>query len=209
MASYHMHICIAKKINEKLKIDENLFFIGSIAPDLPTELGKPNNKSHFLDDETGVIMSDIFYKKYKNDLYNPYVMGYFVHLLTDYLWFSKYISKYINEYLKKENLELSLRYKDLKKKILNDYSNLSDFLEEKYSLNLEKLNCENVLETKSIEEIDATKLNVLIDRLSKNKYLTDDKTLYVMNEEYMEDFIENCAVEILKILEDLNLTNIL
>ena len=48
MASAIIHLCIAKKVNEKLKMNEKELFLGSIAPDISKQIGESKVKSHFL-----------------------------------------------------------------------------------------------------------------------------------------------------------------
>ena len=51
MASSVIHMCVAKKINEKLKIpNENELLLGSIAPDISKLIGETKTRSHFLTD---------------------------------------------------------------------------------------------------------------------------------------------------------------
>ena len=68
MASSVIHMCVAKKINETLKIkDENMLLLGSIAPDISKHLGESKTRSHFFDDNENVDMNR-FLEKYKNKL---------------------------------------------------------------------------------------------------------------------------------------------
>ena len=39
MASAVIHLCVAKKVNEKLKMNERELLLGSIAPDISKQVG--------------------------------------------------------------------------------------------------------------------------------------------------------------------------
>ena len=87
MASAIMHICVAKKMNDKLHVDEKMLLLGSIAPDLSKQVGESKEQSHFLPspkDPSPDILS--FLEKYKNDLHHPFLLGYFIHLFLAYLF---------------------------------------------------------------------------------------------------------------------------
>jgi len=92
MASSVIHIVIANEINRKLKRNTNKLLIGAIAPDIAKLIGDKKIKSHFSTIENDNI-PDInkFLNKYKDKLKDDFVMGYFIHLYTDYLWFKYFI----------------------------------------------------------------------------------------------------------------------
>ena len=103
MASAVIHIAVAKEINKDLKMNEKELFLGTIAPDISKQLGESKVKSHFLpNDKTDLPILDKFLDKYKNNLNNPFIMGYYIHLFTDYLWFKYFIPEITNssDYIK-------------------------------------------------------------------------------------------------------------
>lgn len=203
MASYYMHICVAKKINEKLNMDEVKLYVGSIAPDLSTELNELKTKSHFLDKQSGIISYQEFAQKYKEHLCDPYVMGYLIHLITDYVWFSKYVKKSILRYAEENDLDLNLQYKDLKKIILNDYSEISSYLFQNYELDVEKFLDINVEDINIVKEIDYTKINVLINKVQNKENLTNTKKYTILTEEDVANFIKFGSLDVLKVIENL------
>lgn len=92
MASSMIHIAVASEVNKKLKRDPAKLLIGTIAPDISKLVGEPKTKSHFSNDENDNIpIIDRFLNKYKNNLDDDFVMGYYIHLYTDYLWFKYFI----------------------------------------------------------------------------------------------------------------------
>ena len=73
MASAIIHMCVAKKVNEVLKMDENMIFLGSIAPDISKIVGESKVASHFLDgmDEDCIPNCEKFVNKYK-EIFSEY-----------------------------------------------------------------------------------------------------------------------------------------
>ena len=88
MPSAIIHASVAKKINKVLKLDEELFILGNIAPDCWRNGKNFGSRalSHFLPDNAVDEDYHLFYNKYKNNLNDPFVIGYLVHLMTDFYW---------------------------------------------------------------------------------------------------------------------------
>ena len=90
MPSHNIHLAIAKKVNLYLNMDLDAFMLGNVLPDI---ICKDHIKTHFCPNKpgiSGITRPDIFYKKYKDKLNNPTMLGYLIHLLID---------KYYNEYM--------------------------------------------------------------------------------------------------------------
>jgi len=138
MPAAAIHLCIAKKLL-KDNIDKELFYIGNIAPDSWRNSNSNKQESHFEID--GKINYMNFYNKYKNYLDNPYVLGYFIHLITDKYWYSNELSTVYykhnkvdiyNEEIGKLVCNLTKHYKiDKLNKIPNNLINPIDELETK------------------------------------------------------------------------------
>ncbi|MBA4386149.1 MAG: hypothetical protein C0410_15545 [Anaerolinea sp.] len=105
MATWIAHLRIAEKIFQKISsLDEIPFLYGNLAPDsgLPNEdwtlYDPPKEVTHFLVKPRGeeAIKDLVFYNQYlqgmdtrnQNSNYS-FRLGYFVHLLTDQLWWRK------------------------------------------------------------------------------------------------------------------------
>ena len=98
MASSIIHIAVAKEINKVLNRKESNLLIGTIAPDISKLLGENKVKSHFLgSEETDIPDMYKFLSKYKTYLDDDFVMGYYIHLFTDFLWFKYFITDFWDE----------------------------------------------------------------------------------------------------------------
>ena len=98
MASSVIHMCVASEVNKYLKKDNKGILIGSIAPDISKQVNETKEYSHFLDNiDNDIPNVDRFLYKYKNYLNDDFVMGYYIHLYTDYLWFKYFIPNFIKK----------------------------------------------------------------------------------------------------------------
>ena len=86
MPTHQIHIGIAKELNKDFNYNPDLFYIGSILPDL----GKEHYISHFKKGH-GNYDFDKFINQYY-DKNNPVMVGYLVHILSD-----SFYNKYVRE----------------------------------------------------------------------------------------------------------------
>ena len=174
MPSFTFHEAIAKEVNKKLEMNEEILLLGSIAPDCwrnAKKYGMENRKlSHFSTLESYDERYWIFYKKYKDELDSPFVMGYLIHLMSDYYW-RKMVTDKIKIFI---DGKLYYRNKDGS---LYDVSNNKDSLKyENYNIHgldsklfayyklKEMKHIENIEGLNNpIEELDLTGLNDTID----------------------------------------------
>lgn len=202
MASAIMHICVAKKVNEYLNMDEKMLYLGTIAPDISKQIGESKNKSHFLKDED-IPDINMFYNKYKDYLNNPFEMGYYIHLLTDYYWFKEFIPKRIkNIKLKMNNQELKLKPGDIGKIIYSDYTNLNINLIDHYDLTLKLFYEELEYPRTRINEIPINKLKVIVDQMGlivKNS--TGNKTI-MMEPDDIYAFLDETSEIIIETIKE-------
>lgn len=204
MASSIIHICVAKEINKYLKRNEKDILIGSIAHDISKQINENKLKSHFLDNEKDNIPNiEKFLSKYKNKLNDDFVMGYYIHLYTDFLWFKYFITNFIKKDFiytlngKKESLteENKIKY------IYNDYTNLNIKLIDEYDLDLSvfyenKPNFENI-----IKEIPMDKIQIIIDKAGLIIKNSKETKSYVFNLEEINKFIEFTVSDIIANIE--------
>lgn len=195
MASSIIHMCIAKEVNKTLKIkDVNMLLLGSIAPDISKHLGQSKIKSHFLTDGVNIDIES-FLKKYSNQLHNPFIMGYYIHLYTDLLW-NKY---FITEIVENETIHLldgkninndPALYTEL---IYNDYTNLNVQLIDEYSLDLSLFYNNAVLPDIGMTEIPVSKLPILIDYTGIVIQNTKENKAYTFDLEQIKTFIKTSS----------------
>lgn len=106
MPSWGIHLKLAKKLNNKLNIDKDLFTFGNLIPDVDNDSIYTRKDAHYY---TGIRFNkcpnelEIDLKKfltdYKGKLNNPMILGYYCHILTDE-FYNEYI--YINKWVQDE-----------------------------------------------------------------------------------------------------------
>ena len=179
-----------------------MLYLGTIAPDISKQIGESKNKSHFLKDED-IPDVNMFYNKYKDYLNNPFEMGYYIHLLTDYYWFKEFIPKRIkNIKLKMNNLELKLKPGDIGKIIYSDYTNLNINLIDHYDLTLKLFYEELEYPRTRINEIPINKLKVIVDQMGlivKNS--TGNKTI-MMEPDDIYAFLDETSEIIIETIKE-------
>lgn len=166
MASSIIHLAVANEINKVLKKDRERLLIGSIAPDLSKIVGDNRNKSHFISDNISIPNIEMFLKKYQNNFDDSFVLGYFIHLYTDYLWVKYFLSEIIDGLTIttiEGNIE-NVTKEEKVKYLYEDYTNLNVQIIEKYNLDLKLFYSEIPNIESVIEEIPLDKLNMLIEK---------------------------------------------
>lgn len=206
MASAVIHICVAKKLNEKLKRNEKMLFLGSIAPDLGKIVEGNKFKSHFLTTSIdNVPNTKAFYNKYEKDITKDFELGYFIHLYTDKLWFHGFIDKLVlgdNIHLL-DGSKVVMPEEVINNLVYNDYTNLNIQLIDHYNLDL-SLFYEDVVQPETkIDEIPIDKLPLLVDKMGiiientiiKKEYLFDITSIINFIEE-ASDIIYDKLIEL-------------
>ena len=206
MASAIIHLCVAKEINKYLKMDENYLLLGSIAPDISKQIGETKEISHFLDhsNEDDIPNIDRFLAKYRNELNNPFEMGYFIHLLTDKYWFRDYVYKFIERYTQ-DKIKKNVTYTALKDLIYNDYTNLNITLIDNHNLNLDLFYNEIELPKSKIIEIPVDKLDILIEKLGIIIEDSREEKTFVFDSNDIEEFIKNTVKYIIRDIQMLDI----
>jgi len=167
MASSVIHMAVASEVNKKINRDINKLLIGTIAPDISKLVGETKVKSHFSSNDLEDLPNiDKFVKKYKKNLDDDFVMGYYIHLYTDYLWFKYFITEILHNdrITKKDGSIVKLNGEMKKLYIYNDYTNLNIQLIEKYNLDLKIFYNDIPKINNIIDEIPMDKLNLLIEK---------------------------------------------
>ena len=195
MASAIIHIAVAKKVNEKLKMNEKELFLGTIAPDISKHIGQDRKISHFLDDDR-LPNLNLFLDKYNNSLNNPFVMGYYIHLFTDYLWFKYFLNEITNlntsiKLLNGDTIKCSKE--ELNKLIYNDYTNLNILLIEEYNLDLSLFYEEIEIPKIKFTEIPLDKLQIIVDQMGIIIENSKIEKTYSFNLNNVKQFINTCT----------------
>lgn len=193
MASSVIHICVANEINKKLKRDNKKILLGSIAPDISKQVGETKLHSHFLDSlDNSVPNMNKFLDKYKAYLNDDFVMGYYIHLYTDYIWFKYFLTEVVNNGMIRtiDGEKVKLDDDELVKYIYNDYTNLNIVLLDKYDLDL-SLFYEELPELDNIiKEIPMDKLQVIVDQCGIIIENTKENKAYLFDTDNIERFIK-------------------
>lgn len=95
MPCWTIHTAIAKDLNKELNLNPDLLYYGAILPDVDKNNNYGKFKAHFYIKhpkyyEEVIVDFNQFMEKYKNKLDKDLIIGYYIHLLTDY---------YFNEYM--------------------------------------------------------------------------------------------------------------
>lgn len=208
MASAIIHICVAKKINEKLNLNEKEFILGSIAPDLNKYVNDSRSKAHFLTTaKKDVPNINEFLEKYKDDLINPFSLGYFVHLYTDKIWFDEFISSltYDNMIKLKDNTIIKTSKEQIGNLIYNDYSTLNIALLDELNLDLSLFYEPFQIPKTKITEISIEKLDILINQMGLLVMESKMKKSYVFDLTDILNFIDYASDKILNKIYDYKL----
>ena len=204
MASSVIHMCVASEVNKYLKKDNKGILIGSIAPDISKHINQSKQSSHFLDDVSNDIPNiDKFLNKYKSYLNDSFVMGYFIHLYTDYLWFKYFIPNFIKKdfIYTLDNKKVILSNKEKLEYVYNDYTNLNIKLLDEYEIDL-SIFYENIPNFKNIiKEIPMDKLQLIIDKAGLIIKNSKESKSYIFDIEEINKFIEFCVSDIITQLE--------
>ena len=207
MASAIIHMAVANQINKIINKDNNKILIGSIAPDISKHLGETKYYTHFLDDvENDIPNIDKFLNKYKNKLNDDFVLGYFIHLYTDYLWFKYFIPEVFNDdtsMIKKLNGEIVKCNGKMKQQyIYNDYTNLNRQVIDEYNLNLKIFYNDIPVFENKIEEIPMDKINLLLDKMGLIIAATNEHKNFIFDITNIKKFVETSVKIILSDIEE-------
>lgn len=166
--------------------------LGAIAPDIAKIVGWSRDISHFIVSSDNTYPNiDKFLEKYGNKLDNDFILGYYVHLYTDYLWFKYFIRdiKYNGLITLKDGTKIDYDEQTFKKYLYNDYTDLNIKLLDEYNLDLSLFY--NLLKKPNIEmdEIPVERLQELLDVSSLIIENSKKQKKYLFNMENIKEFI--------------------
>ena len=220
MRAWYIHLSIAKRINELLKMESNSFYIGNIIGVNDRNMSKraTHFQKTFIVNGAKIMLPSYedYLKKYKDKLNNPVYMGYLVYLMTDYYFnnntYTNYFivenkvivaSKLNNGNILYGNMASRRRLKENDYEVLDRYIKkiggygIPTYTEEMYDnlkhfkiIHLEKDDVFALIET-----INIPLENKLRDKIFRKKY-----KLYTKEE--MENTFEGCIKFITDYLKD-------
>ena len=186
-------------------MNEKELFLGTIAPDISKQIGEKKTKSHFLTNKDNDYPNlDDFLDKYQNNLTNPFIMGYYIHLFTDKLWFDKFLNSLVqsNSIKLMDGTILNTTPEGLRDIIYTDYTNLNIKIIEEYNMDLSLFYEEFQKPNTKIEEIPINKLNILIDKMGVIIENSKREKNYVFDIYLVKQFIEDTKERILQEIKD-------
>lgn len=111
MPRWGIHLEIANRIKDKINTDSNEYLFGNILPDVQDGylVKDISNILNHLDNHYNDLINntyDIFYEIHKEIINEDIVIGYLIHLLTDFYFNKSFDNKY--KWLDNTNIELEL-----------------------------------------------------------------------------------------------------
>lgn len=207
MASSIIHVAVANEVNKVIKRDRKKLLIGSIAPDISKHLGRKKIESHFQDQDDDFPNLDKFLNKYNSYLNDDFVLGYYIHLYTDYIWFKYFTRDFYNNGViyKLDGTKAEIDKKEMIKYFYNDYTSLNIKLIDEYELDLDIFYEELPVLEDIIKEIPMDKIQLIVDKTGIIIENSKEKKEYIFDMDKVYKFI-SLSVEYL--LSDLKEKNI-
>lgn len=205
MASSMIHIAVANEVNKILKRNNKHILIGSIAPDIAKHIGMTKRDSHFQDTDEDLPHLDKFLNKYRYNLNDDFVLGYYIHLYTDYLWF-KYFEPdfYKNGVIYKLDGTIeNIPFEKKRDYFYNDYTNLNIKLIDEYNMDLSIFYEEVPKFENIIKEIPMDKIDIIINQAGIIIENTKENKAYVFDMKVINKFIHTSVEYILSNLKDI------
>lgn len=198
-----IHRCVNKKVLERInkyKTEEEKYFydVAAIAPDswrntkrfkelqLPKKLKRMH--SHFSKEAEYIEHYEIFQKKYKDYLDNPFIFGYLIHLMTDNFWRTEMYEKSIvdEEHGNILNHDLEILTQEI-----SNYYNINE---------LKELTEKQIEFLPKIDEMTYEGINDTI-RFTNNQLLT--KTSGQIKKYVLDDIVKGIEICAQKIIEEI------
>lgn len=211
MASTIIHLAIAKKVREKIKVEnERDYYIGSIAPDLAKQIGLSRIESHFLiNTKEDTPNLKIFKKRYPTYPNNSFNLGYFIHLYTDKLWKEDFTPNFIqnNSIKLLDGTIINTTEEEMLQMLYSDYTNLNTEIIDKYHLDLSIFYEDFMIPNTTIKEIPIDKLDILINKMGLLIENSKEEKTYTLDIYSITNFIDKTANRILNELKNTSIMN--
>ena len=136
MPSWSIHLLVARRVCDKLKLEKDSFYFGNLIPDVDCNSRINRKQTHYYDtnlyfdfcNRARKIDIDRFLKDYKESIKNPLILGYYSHLLCDNFYNEYFYSK--KWVIDKDKNPIGIRLKD--NKIVDIGIDDPDRLKQKY-----------------------------------------------------------------------------
>jgi hypothetical protein len=212
MASALIHAAVCNKLNKELKRDTKSILLGTIAPDISKLVGETKLYSHFLDnEEDGIPNLSRFLERYSKYLDDDFVLGYYIHLYTDYLWFKYFIPEIYNEeknmIRKLDGTIINCHGHMAELYIYNDYTNINDNVIKNYKIDLGFLYDKKPVLKDIIKEAHMDKIDILINKVKEIYEKSKERKEYVFDMDNIDNFIKLAVKLIEADLRDLKVIN--
>ena len=209
MASSMIHVAVANELNKKLKRNNKLLLVGTIAPDISKLVGESKLYTHFLDGNGDVPNLTRFLNNYIKYLNDDFVLGYYIHLYTDYLWFKYFIPEIYDEsknlITKLDGTIVNCHGHMAEMYIYNDYTNINERLVNDYKINLDFLYDNDLVFDDIIREAHMDKMDLIINKTKEIYEGCKIHRDYVFDMDNINNFIELSVKLISSDLEELGL----
>ena len=215
MPSWITHLVVANEIQTE---ERNEFIFANVMPDIlegynvkkVSEIIR-DYSTHFpkLKELNNIIVKlpniEYFKEKYKNQMSNPIIKGYYTHLLTDYYWNNYAIGKYFYNFDKEKDL-VKLKLQDGNEKICTwdeavkikqkDFSQFTNYLKHDKKMKT-PIFTEKIEEySKELDEFEYTKDDI------KNTVAYIEELVQEENKEEKEEYSMFTKSELIKTLEE-------
>ena len=149
------------------------------------------------------------YISFYQNLNDDFVLGYYIHLFTDYLWFKYFIPEICeNNLIKKlDGTIINCKGNMAIMYIYNDYTNININIIDEYDLDLKIFYNDIPLIDNIIEEIPMDKLSLIINKVGEIIKNSTEKKEMVFNMENINSFISLSVKLILSDLKSIGVYN--
>lgn len=223
MPSWITHLATSHQLLKELTVkDENSFIFGNIMPDIlnnyivkETSQHKDYEITHFTDEVTihGIYYQfpnpQKFWKKYQSQKENPVVLGFYIHLLTDYFWnyttYEKHFKK-INDQMVAilaDGTEKIMEYQDAIHLKQRDFRIFTEVLKTRYPLShLQDMpqlveNSKQIIENPLTRE-DIQKAIQKIEQMLEPEEKTETEKYVLFTEEQLKQYFQESIQFILQ-----------
>ncbi len=211
MASSLIHAAVCNELNKKLKRNPKQILVGTIAPDISKLVGETKKYTHFLDDDGDLPNLTRFLNKYISYLNDDFVLGYYIHLYTDYLWFKYFIPEIYDEsknLIKKiDGTIVNCHGHMAEMYIYNDYTNINEQVVKKYKLDLSFLYDKKLEFNDIIREAHMDKMDLIINKAREIYEGSKIHRDYVFDMENIDNFINLSVKLIMADLKEMKLVD--